>query len=481
MGIAFVPMYIKYLGVEAYGLIGVYAILQAWMTMLDMGMTPTITREMARYKAGAVSAESILDLLRSVEWICAGLGLLIIGVFWLFSPMLAGSWLKLGKISIHVVTQAIFIMGFVVATRLWEEIYKGAIRGMQQQVWLNIAQAMLATLRWAGALCIIIWVSPTIQAFFIWQGFISLISVLVYSIKTYQRIPHSFRSGQFSLIAIKGVGNFAGGMATITLLSLLLTQVDKLLLSGLLSLEQFGYYALAGLVASGLAQLISPINAAIYPRFTELVTNHENVNLIKTYHDSCQLMAAIIIPPALVLSAFAKPILLLWTGNQELTNAVSPILSLLVLGTLLNGFMNVPYMLQLAHGWTGFAVRMNLVAIAIIVPAVLLIVPRYGAIGAAWVWIALNAGYVLIGIHFMYKRLLTEQKWHWYWQSVASPLAAGAVVAFGLAYLLPTFQNHLNTVIVLVSVGVCVCISVVLMLPVMRRLIMQYLNGISHG
>lgn len=473
MGIVFVPLYIQYLGIEAYGLIGVFAILQAWMTMLDMGMTPTITRETARYKAGAINAESMLDLLRSVEWICAGIGLLIVGVFWLVSPLLASAWLKLDKLPIDVVSQAIFVMGFVIATRLWEEIYKGAIRGMQQQVWLNFAQAILATLRWAGVLCVIMWVSPTIQAFFIWQGLISLFSVLVYAQKTYQWMPRAFRGGQFSLNAIKSVGRFAGGMAFITLLALLLTQVDKLLLSGLLSLEQFGYYALAGVVVGGLAQLIVPINTAIYPRFTELVTNQEKFKLIKTYHDSCQLMAAIIIPPALVLSAFAKPILLIWTNDQELTNAVAPILSLLVIGTLLNGFMNVPYMLQLAHGWTGFAVRMNLVAIAIIIPAVLLVVPRYGAIGAAWVWIALNAGYVLIGVHFMYRRLLTEQKWRWYWQSVASPLLAGAVVAFGLAYLLPIFESRISMAITLVFVAISVVVVVIFTLPNIRQRIMH--------
>ena len=38
----------------------------------------------------------------------------------------------------------------------------------------------------------------------------------------------------------------------ITFLSLLLMQVDKILLSRLLTLESFGYYALAGVVANAL-------------------------------------------------------------------------------------------------------------------------------------------------------------------------------------------------------------------------------------
>ena len=31
MSLAFVPLYIKYLGIESYGLIGIFALLQAWL------------------------------------------------------------------------------------------------------------------------------------------------------------------------------------------------------------------------------------------------------------------------------------------------------------------------------------------------------------------------------------------------------------------------------------------------------------------
>jgi O-antigen/teichoic acid export membrane protein len=76
MGVAFVPLYIKYLGMEAYGLIGIFAILQAWLVLLDMGMKPALGREMARFTAGAHNAQSIRDLLRSIELI----GIAVAGV-----------------------------------------------------------------------------------------------------------------------------------------------------------------------------------------------------------------------------------------------------------------------------------------------------------------------------------------------------------------------------------------------------------------
>ena len=67
MSLAFIPLYIKYLGIEAYGLIGLFAVLQAWLVLLDMGMSPTLSREMARFTGGHHSPQSIRDLLRTLE------------------------------------------------------------------------------------------------------------------------------------------------------------------------------------------------------------------------------------------------------------------------------------------------------------------------------------------------------------------------------------------------------------------------------
>lgn len=476
MGLAFIPVYIKLLGAEAYGLIGVYMLLQAWMVMFDMGMTPSLNREMARFLAGARSATSIRDLLRSMEWVGGGLAFLIVAVVWLAASWVAHSWLKIGQLSVDTVVQAVTIMGFVLALRLWEEIYRGAIRGMQRQVWLNGAQALLATLRWGGVVVVLL-VAPEIQAFFLWQAAVSVASVLVLGRKTYLLLPQPSRGARFSLEEIRSVGRFAGGMTTIALLALLLTQIDKLLLSGLLTLDQFGYYALASLLSGALVQLVTPINAAVYPRFTELVTRCDEAGLVKTYHDSCQLMSAIIIPPALLLACFADPVLLLWTGNRELTALVAPVLSLLALGTLFNGFMNVPYMLQLAHGWTGYAIRVNTVAVALIVPAILWTVPRYGAIGAAWIWLVLNAAYVTLAAHFMYRRLLPGQKLRWYRDAVIRPLLAGGLLAGGLAWLMPTPQGRADAALEVLLAGLGTGIAVILALPDIRRRIMAYNKG----
>jgi O-antigen/teichoic acid export membrane protein len=212
-------------------------------------------------------------------------------------------------------------------------------------------------------------------------------------------------------------------------------------------------------------QLIAPINVAIYPKFTELVTFKNQVELVKTFRHSCQLMSAIIIPPALVLIIFAEKVLLVWTGDPNLSIAAAPILSLLTLGTLFNGFMNVPYILQLAHGWTGFTLRVNLIAVSIIVPATLWVVPLYGVIGAAWVWVLLNLGYLLVAAHFMYRRLMIGEKLFWYKKSILKPMFFGSLTAWLISLIIDIPTSHFMGSLSILFVGILVTLSVVCSIP----------------
>jgi len=141
MGLVFVPVYIHYLGIEAWGLVGFMSLLQAWLTLLDMGLTPTLSREMARFQAGAHSAQSIRDLLRSMEIIYGGVALAVVGIVWLIAPWVAVHWLSSAQLSSASVAQAISMMGLVLAARMVEQVYRGAIQGLQRQVWLNGMQS----------------------------------------------------------------------------------------------------------------------------------------------------------------------------------------------------------------------------------------------------------------------------------------------------------------------------------------------------
>ena len=101
VGIVILPLYIKYMGAEAYGLVGFFAMLQAWFNLLDMGLTPTMARETARYRGGATDALSYRRLVRALEGVF--LAVAVVGGVTLFtaSGYIAKDWLqaKIGRAS----------------------------------------------------------------------------------------------------------------------------------------------------------------------------------------------------------------------------------------------------------------------------------------------------------------------------------------------------------------------------------------------
>jgi len=477
MGLAFIPLYIQYVGIEAYGLIGLFALLQAWLRLLDMGMTPTLGREMARFTGGSHSAQSILDLLRSIEILAVVVALLIAGGVALGSNWIATSWLKADALPSTVVAQAFALMGLVTALRFVEGVYRSAIVGLQRQVLFNVVNSVMATLRGLGAVAILAWVSPTIEAFFLWQGLVSIVTLGILAATTYTSMPKASRAGRFSLEALRGIWRFAGGMTVITILALLLTQVDKVLLSKLLSLSEFGYYTLAATVAAALYMLITPITQAVYPRLCELHASDDQLALINVYHQGAQLVSVFAGSAAIVIILFAETFLRLWTQDAELAERVAPLLSLLMFGNLLNGLMWIPYQTQLAHGWTSLAVKFNIVAVVIIVPAILLVTPYYGVIGAAWVWVGLNTGYLMIGIHLMYQRILSREKWLWYAQDLLAPIGVAALASCALAALWPDIKGNLTDFTLLALAAGITLGTATLAANRIRRLLWHWLNN----
>jgi O-antigen/teichoic acid export membrane protein len=430
MSLAFIPLYIKFMGVESYGLIGVFATLQVMFGLLDMGLRATLTRELARLSVVPGKEQEMRNLLRSLEIIYWLIAIFIGIIILVISPFFAHHWIKPGQLSPQIIERAFRIMGFAMALQWPASLYSGGLMGLQKQVLLNVINIGVGTLRGMGAVLILWLISPTIQAFFSWQIIISIISTCLLAFFLWHRLPRTEKKAYFQKHLLAEVWRFAAGMSGISILATILTQLDKIILSKMLTLEMFGYYTLAGVVAMSLYRLIFPVFYAVYPRFTQLVSLADRDALIQLYHKSCQFISVLILPITAVVVTFSYEIMLIWTQNPVTAEKTHLLVSILMCGTALNGLMNIPYGLQLAHGWTRLAFFANLIAIIILVPMIVFMTSYYGALGGASVWVILNSGYVLISIHFMHKRLLPSDKWAWYLYDVGIP--GGGILAIVL-------------------------------------------------
>lgn len=424
-----VPIYIKFLGIEAFGLIGFYLVLQSLLQVLDFGLSPTINREMARYSVQPEKAAEARDLVRTLEagyWI---VGIAIGAAILAAAPSIATHWIRAGTFPVRSVRQAVMIMGILAFFQWPLSFYQGGLTGLGRQVLLNVIRISLATVGNGGAVLILWLLSPTIRAFFLWQAAVSAVQVAVVAIFLWKSLPRANRVPRVDFKLLKNVRRFAAGMSGITAFALILTQTDKVILSRLLDLKVFGYYALAGMFGTGLSMIVGSVFNTIYPRFSALVATHDEEALKYLYHRCTQLMAVIILPLAAVLALFSTDILQLWTRDAEVARNAGPIAAVLVIGTALNGLMTLPYALQLAYGWTSIGLGITIFLTILVVPAIWFMATSYGAVGAASVWVGLNVIYMAIGVPLTHRRLLKGEARRWI-GDIGFPLVVVLLVAF---------------------------------------------------
>ena len=478
IGFVFIPVYVRILGIESYGIIGFFATLQAWFILLDLGLTPALSREMSRFLGGAYSAQAIRNLLRSLEFLCLAIALIILGSIFTASHFFGYQWFKTGQLEAQTIQNSLGIIAALVALRYLEGFYRAALIGLQLQVWCNLWNIFLAALRNIGVIGVLIWVSPTLEAYFIWHTLVSVLALGLYIYKLDHELPKAPIRAQFSLIAVKGIWKFAGGMVAINFISMMLTQMDKLLLSKLLDLKIYGYYILAATLAGICYMVVGPITSGFFPFMVEKSTRADHQTLTSYYHQGSQLVAAATTPVALMLLFFAQPAIYMWSGNVELAQNAAPILSVLVIGCYLNSLMWMPYQFQLANGITKIILFGNLIATFIFVPGIYFLLPLHGVIGIAWLWGVINCGFILIIIPVMHQILLKGEMWKWYLQDTLMPFL-GALIVVLIAYLTqPDLQeNRFLWFFYLSGVGLLAIIASVAASNVLRKYSIEWIRG----
>lgn len=432
IGLAVVPLYIKYLGIEAYGLIGFFVTMQAVLQLLDMGIAPTINREVARCSASGNLQEAgkLLHTLAVVYWSMAGAIALLIFVL---APLIAEYWLQSKQLSPQTILHAVMLMGLVIACRWPVGLYQGALIGAQRLVVASCINMAMVTISSLGALVVLAFISPTIEVFFIWQASIGVVHAAAMRWGAW-RIIGRIRGNHFDVNALKNIWRFTAGMSGIALMGLIFSQMDKVLLSKMLGLEAFAHYMLASVVVAGLYVFVTPMYNIIYPRFSALVASGDIEKLGDSYKLYARSLSIVLFPAAMTLVVFSEELMLIWTGNAEIAKAVAPLISLLAIGSALNGIMYIPHALQLAFGMTRLPLMINGVLMIIFFPLIIYLVLKFGALGGAIAWLLLHTLYVFLGTWFTHRYLLKGFAVKWLLSDLGVPLGLSLLVGMVAKY-----------------------------------------------
>lgn len=440
IGIACLPLYLKYLGAEAYGLVGFFTLLQAWMQLLDLGMSPTLGREVARLHPLAETAHQLRSVVRSVELIFICIAVVITVPLFLGRYWVAEKWLSIHELDVHLVSTCIGLMALMLGIRWLAALHRSGINAYEQQVWMNVTNVVFVTLRFPGSLLLIIYYDSSILLFFSYQLLLAILEQATITRKFYRLLPKAKQAvGWFNLKEARRIAPFALSVAYTGGIWVVVTQLDKLLLSKVLTLADYGYFTLVATISSGVMVLSWPVSTAVLPRMTALLSENREEEMLLLYRKATRFVVCMVTPVTLMLAFFPGEITYIWTGDRAAADWVAPVLPLFILGNGLLAIGAFQYYLQYAHGKLRLHVKFNTISAALSIPSISYAAFQYGPIGVGYVWLGFRLLSLLVWTPYVHKTYAPGLHNTWMLKDVLQPFGISAIL---LATLIYPLQGH---------------------------------------
>ena len=391
ISIVVLPVYLKYLGAEAFGLVGFFTVLQALFQLLDIGMSPMLSRQVALVRGKNIDYLEFKKLLRSLEVVFLFLAIAVVSGIVFSSDWVVINWLNVESLDVSEVAACVMLMGTIIGLRFFSVLYRSGMQGMEDQVRLNVANVILVTIKFVGSLLLLHFLTQDIRYFFEYQLLIAVVELLLLVYMFYRLLPTANKIVlRFYWAAIKPLVPFAAGIAYATIIWVILTQLDRLVLSSVLPLYEYGYFALAMVVSAGIAQISTPISQAILPRMTYLLSQGKEQEMLLLYRKSTQFMSVIMFSLTGIVAMFSTELLYVWTGDMTAAEWAGPILFWYALGNGVMAISAFQYYLQFAHGKLRMHVIYNTISASVQIPVIIYAVYEWGAIGVALTWFILR-------------------------------------------------------------------------------------------
>jgi O-antigen/teichoic acid export membrane protein len=476
MGLVCFPIYVRFLGIEAFGLVSFFTVLQSTLVPLDLGLSTALSKELAGLSAQKGKELQMRELVRTLEVIYWAVAAVVGGGVLLLAPWISRYWVHADHVSLPDVRQAVALMG-VALTLVWPySLYSRGVMGLQQHVRLNVLNSILITARYLGAVPVIWW-APSVRAFFIWQIVAYGVHTGVVALLLWGSLPTATNPARFRTERLKELWRFVAGLSGISATAVVLAQMDRIILSKFLPLDLFGYYSLAALAAGSMMFLSEPVYAALLPRLSELVILQDFKGIRKVYHGGCQVLSAVVFPAMAIVCLYSSEVLSAWTGSREVVEHSHGILSLLIVAATLAALNRVPFALQLAHGWTGLAFRINLLAIVIGLPLMIIAAKWGDPASVALIVVLVNAAYTVCNLTVMHRALLSGDRARWYVEDVGYPLAVALLIAGAGRWLFPATLSRPLTVAALAAVASATLLASLFTAAPIREWVRRWMSG----
>lgn len=442
------PFLIDAIGPKGYALVGLFTAMQSVLMLLDGGISAAYTKNISNsYSRGDILLTGSFVRQCFITFLKVSFLLFFVSLF-LFTYFANSHGDSLSKINI--------MMSASLSLIFLQIYYQATLCGTGHQVKFNKLYIAFSIMRYPLATFVVLYFSLNVFAYFL----IFLIANVIYTIALQLVVKNKFchyQSQYNDIFEINEHDNlenksFKNKMLFLVIMSSLCFQSDKLILAKFVSSETLGYYSLAFTIASFPMIFTSAFYYYLFPKLVELKSSNQMHRYQAEITKNSLIMMIGVTSVCIYAAAYSKYVLLLFFGNEVLATEVSGVLRYLILGSLIQGVLMIPYCAQIAFGRISYLVKVN-----VFLGIIMIIAQTYAAsyltpIDVAKCWFAYNVIILLLIFINLENVTAIENKFKWIAFSMLIPIFI-CMLTLLLANFLLKLLSNINELLIIIPIG----------------------------
>ena len=387
----------QWLGREAFGLFGFFYSLQAIISLLDVGVSSALQRDLASLSHQSDDQGRLLRMRQHIHTLelpmllaaivfCA---CIVAGAFWL-----AEHWLQPQTLSHASVASSVRWMALAATSQFLCVFYIASLNGLSQFKWVNSVQTAFTLLRFALMLTLAGWAfradyateDRVVGVFAVWAianlfTAITLRKVLMRNFSDMDRTALRMDCSYMKKALV-----FGASVAATSLLIMAFNQIDKFAASKTLTLPDLGRYAVIWSLTEVLYLFYQPIYTSFFPLLTARVVESSRPDLHAAVQLAWDCMSLAVVPAALTVLVLPHYAIWVWSDDAAFGQSWGHMLAFAMVGATVNAYLFVAFTLVQARDGLILWARFLGLALVFYVPVSLLALSYFGASGGVIAW-----------------------------------------------------------------------------------------------
>jgi len=381
------PFVLHRLGVDAYGILSIVAIVAGYLAFLDLGLNLAVIKFIAAHDAKG-ERDQINRVVQTALFVFLLMAALAAAAFFFLSGVLA----RMLRVPAGLEADAVMVLrlgGVSFAVNLVMGVFSAVPRALQRFDIVNLLNIVLGTLQIVVTV-VILALGFGLLSIVAWGSALSVISLITYVAIAKRLLPTLRAWPRFDAKKFRELFGFSSFVMASNFTGVASAHSEKLILGGVAPIAQVTYYTVPFNIVSRVLTLIpSNLFTVLFPTFSAMSVTDKRETWQDAYVRALRAMFIAVAPISILMIVFGSDLLRLWI-DEAMSHNGGPVLAVLAIAMMINAPAYVCVTVGQSLGRPALVAAAQVVHLIVLILCGLILVPSYGALGAALAWLAGN-------------------------------------------------------------------------------------------